>query len=271
MTTRTTRDTEREIAILLAGVLDDVPFWDMYAEPPDDAGWRDRIAERAIILYDQTAPIVEAHATAPIEPVDRGAAMVREMADACAILSHPWGVERRLLASIPSRALIESGIRAYGVDAWAASLGVALNLTTDGGVNEAWAAEEERQSDHLTEADLAESFAHLARSYGTVLAAREIAEGHETLASFQARQGACELVGLARGWLIWARGQSDNEAEAVAAMQLLLVQGWFIATRETSTDRELFPSKPFLRRVLRAVGGDQWLRSHNVELPDWLD
>jgi hypothetical protein len=259
------------VAALLAQTLGDGDWWLRFASCPDDEDWRDAMAREALDLYRRTAPFVRptAGVTGRSEPIDKAVAVLREIADACALQSYRWTWDERMTLRIPTHAALVSSARLSGVDAWVRGLGYALELGTPGASAEAWPiapADSEAGAPH----DLAARFCEAALLYEVVVRARAVPNGWHVLRADVFRRGACQEVGVARGWLLWTTGYLEAEALPVAHAMLLMAQMFFVASRDEAFAEELFPSEAFLREFLAATGALAWLSDQGAHVPDWL-
>lgn len=243
-------------------------WWSNFAAEPDDADWRDVMAAHALDLYRQTAVVMRptAEVAGQPEPVDSAVEILRELADACALHSYPWSPGERQDMRIPDRAAIEQKARSEGVDGWVRGLGHQLDLRTSGVVRKTWPP-----ATGKTEGDLAAYFAEAAALYAVVLEARATPRGWDVLRAEVFRRGACRHVAIARSWLLWAKRRQSPEAVNVAYATLLMAQMFFVASRDAEFGETLFPSGPFLRGMLAGKRGTNWLVSHGIELPTWLN
>ena len=258
--------SEPGVAALLAQALSDDAWWQRFAACPDDQEWRDSLAARALELYRQTVRIIQPRASAVAsEPVDRAAAILREIADACAVQSHRWTVDERAGLRIPTRAQIERAIRAHDLDGWARGLGCPLALGKRKVTKEPWRSEGE-----ASKAALAAQFSTAVTLYERVLEAREVPRAWSLLAADVFRRAACREIGVARGLLNQVRGQLEPGAEPVAYATLLMIEMFFVASRAETPDEPLFPGAEYLRELLFWSGGSVWLASEDVKLPEWL-
>jgi hypothetical protein len=256
------------VATLLAQMLGADEWWANFASEPDDDDWRDVMAAHALDLYRQTATHMRARidVAAHPEPIDGAVEVLREIADACALLSYPWTPTERANLRVPNRVAIEQAVRSHGLDEWVTGLGYILELRTSGGIGKWWPPAGGQES----EAELAQRFAEAAHLNGVVVAARATPLGWDVLRAEMFRRGACRHVAIARSWLLWARRRSSPEAVHVAYATLLMSQKFFVASRDADFVEELFPSQRFLRELLGASGGARWLKGYDIKLPTGL-
>jgi hypothetical protein len=259
---------EDGLAALLARVFHDEAWWESVVFCPNDAAWRDGNAARAIELYRRTEPVIESSVDADgPRSVDRAAGILREIADLAAMLSNPWTANTLSELRIPTRAVIELGARADDLDRWASSLGHPLNLVELPIPDEAWP---EEPPDRDYEPELAAHIATVIRAYDVAVDLRVASGGDRLILSGDDfREGACAQLSLSRGWLIWTRGNLP-EAELAAVVTVFASQALFIASREETTEAELFPSKEFVRTLIESSEAKAWLLSQDVDLPSWL-
>jgi hypothetical protein len=253
------------VATLLAQMLGADEWWTNFAAQPDDDDWRDVMAAHALDLYRQTATHMRARidVAGHPEPIDSAVEVLREMADACALLSYPWTPTELANLRVPNRVAIEQAVRSEGLDDWVTGLGYILELRTSGGIGKWWPPAGGQEAD----AGLAERFAEAVHLNGVVLEARATSNGWDVLRAEMFRRGACRHVAVARSWLLWARRRGSAEAVHVAYATLLMSQMFFVASRDADFVEELFPSQKFLRELLSASGGGRWLRGHGVKPP----
>jgi hypothetical protein len=250
------------VATLLTQMLGADEWWANFASQPDDDDWRDVMAAHALDLYRQTATHMRARidVAAHSEPIDSAIEVLREMADACALLSYPWTETELANLRVPNRAAIEQTVRTEGLDEWVTGLGYILELRSSGGVGKWWPPATGQEAD----AELAARFAEAVHLDGIVLEARATPRGWDVLRAEMFRRGACRHVAVARNWLLWARRRSSPEAIHVAYATLLMSQMFFVASRDADFVEELFPSQKFVRELLSASGGGRWLRGHGI-------
>jgi hypothetical protein len=216
------------------------------------------MATRALDLFRRWSPIVPSLRGGD-EAFARAISVIKEIAAAYAILSAPCE-SAEVPPNVASRAIVESGIRASGVDEWASTHGVQLRLAEATGIDEAWAIEQAQDRKAVSEEQLAETFACMVSAYADVLSGEETPRLSE--------EDAAELVSVARSWVAWGRGRADPRIDAVAAALSFVAEGLFVWTHDESAS--LFPTKDFLRDLLSAMEGIDWLEAHEVDLPDWL-
>jgi hypothetical protein len=259
------------VAALLAQMLGDDDWWLRFASGLDDEDWRDAMAGQALDLYRRTAPFVRwrAGVVGQSEPIDKAVAVLREIADACALQSYRWTWDERMTLRIPTRAALVSSTRLSGVDIWVRGLGYPLELGKPGAPAEAWPIAPS-DSEAGAPQDLATRFCEAALLYEVVVRARAAAHGWQVLRADVFRRGACQEVGVARGWLLWTTGYLEAEALPVAHAMLLMAQMFFVASRDEAFAEELFPGEAFLREFLAATGGADWLSDQKALLPGWL-
>jgi hypothetical protein len=259
------------VAALLAQTLADDDWWAVFAALEDEEDWRDAMAFRALELYRLTAPFIRARGcvAGKADPVDNAVGVLREIADACALQSYRWTPDERATLRIPTRAALESSIRLSGVDSWVRGLGHELALAQPGGPAEAWPIAPPN-SEESAPNDLARRFGDAALLYGVVMEARAAPDGWHVLRAEVFRRGACQEVGVARGWLLWTTGYLGADALPLAHAMLLMGQMFFVASRDATFAEELFPSDAFLRELLASTGGAAWLTDHGCAPPEWL-
>jgi hypothetical protein len=118
--------------------------------------------------------------------------------------------------------------------------------------------------------DLLVAFSQMAEVYRRAAEVRDLPGGLKALRSKAAREGACEVVHAARSWMVWARGQTDEQASAIAASMVFMAEAAFIATREHAAEGPLPPDREFLTALIAASGAAEWAFDHGHEIPDWL-
>jgi hypothetical protein len=262
----------RGVADELAAVLGDEALW-MAVGSSHVVEQRDELAHRALRLYGLTSPILARRVREFATPCDYAVGALRDVGDACAILSRDWPGEDRPNLMVPARAEIETGIRRFGVFDWASSLGVELALTEP---EQLEPASESGSTMEGLEGSLSAS--ELAKRWGSTIrtfrAAAQLRRGdgqaRANLQGSEARDAAAGMVALARVWLTWARQFSETAMIAVGVTQLFAAQGFFVACWGREPEGEPFPGDDYLREALAQDGGIEWLAEHAAEVPPEL-
>lgn len=263
-------DEEYRVASQLDELIRDERLWQSLKSPLDDPRWRDDMSTRAIQLYELTAPVVAQHVADASQPIDYAAGLLRDLGDACAMISRRPPIERRMALSLPDRAQLEGGVREFGLAEWAARLGITLHLKCEsdgaqgvdrnsGGIDAAQPRNEQLADDWTRIMDVYRKLADL-----------RAGQPELEVSGLDLGDAASDFIFLARGWMSWAREGSDVGTIGVAGAQLLAAQGIFILTHRQSMAVEVFPGDDFLRRVLSATGAFDWLKQERVEIPGWL-
>lgn len=268
--TRPAGESNPGVAALLASVLSDDDAWTTFTASRDDDDARDAMALRAVELYRASASYLRSRddpGGAP-EPIDRAVALLRQIADACALESHRWtGAERKDLR-IPTRATLAAGARRSGLGDWLAGLGHPVELRASIGDPPAvWPAVAPGES---YEDELATRFGDAVTLYELVMEARGVPRGWDLLRTEVFRRGACQEVAVARAWLLRMQEQTVPGVRGVAHATLLMGQMFFVASRDATRTETLFPGREFLGELLERSGGEAWLREHGADVPDWL-
>jgi hypothetical protein len=200
--------------------------------------------------------------------VDYAAGLLRDVGDACAILTQSQ-IPEHASAVLPERGEFESIIIEFGLEDWASSLGVELSV--DDPDEPTWGESTQAEDDLSTRLDdeLARDWSRMISIFRTTIDLRAQDPDLESPSWRDARDAACDLIALGRGWLAWARERDDVELLGVTGSQLLAAQGVFVSACDQQVER-VFPDDEFLRRFLRRTGALQWLDRHGAEIPDWL-
>jgi hypothetical protein len=258
------------IARTLEAVLHDDELWTGMAFPQDDSAWRETNAARALELYDLTSPIVVERGMDLSQPADYAVGMLRDIGDACAILSRQWSPEQWKTLELPTRAELEESIREFDLAVWAAPFDVTLPEADDDHAPDDLKSSDDAERPTMSPEELAEDWSAAMYVFRETVDLRAQDPDLSTEGWTRAAAAACDMIRLARAWLGWARQGSDVEVLAVAGSQLLAAQGFFIVTHDRKAREEVFPQEEFLGRLLKQSGGLDWLKRHEVELPAWL-
>lgn len=265
-------DVDVRIAHELAALLRDDGLWGDI--DPSGAGGEgpDDLAAKALDLYALTGTVLARRVGDWATPLDWAMGAVRDIADACAILTMPWPSEDLVSRPIPSRVEIEAIIRRFGVSEWASELGVDLPLVT--APSETDLVPEASEGDlngELTAAELASRWTTQVSAFRRAAGLRFAdEEARADLQGGEIRNAAAAGVAVARVWLYWARQFSQTDVVAVAVTNLFAAQGLFVVCWEREPDPRLFPEDDYLREFLALERGGEWLVDHGAEVPSEL-
>jgi hypothetical protein len=263
-------ESEAAIASVLRAAMGDSEFWALLPCVSSAEETGRYFAERAVSLYQRTSPLLERRLFARVQPSDYAIGALREIADAAAMLSHPWTENERLTLGVPDRNLIESAIRAFGVDSWAQSHGQTLAMLTSESTSLPPESNEYRAWINGPRADeFAAIVVQALETYAKVLPLRETNYGRALATSEAFRVAAIKGIGIARAWLLWSRRQEGTEPQSLAEAFLLTTQATFITSTEFG-DTVLFPSRQWLSELLYESGALDWLQARTERVPNWL-
>lgn len=257
--------SEADIAALLDRSLQEC--WSAFAGFPKDDQSRSSMAARAISLYRQTDVSMAARANVYAEPIDYAISALRDIADGYALLANRWTAEEQVVVPLPVEPLLEWLIRAHGVDDWAARFGYDLQVEMAAPSYEAWSREQAAAPD--LPGDLPSAFGTIIDAYDTVLVMRETQEGRDQLLTEEYRDAACREIWSSRAWATWGRMRGGDHTAPLTAAMILIAQGFFVQCWATS-ENEVFPTRRYLRELLRNSSAAESLAKHRVSIPSWL-
>jgi hypothetical protein len=230
---------EEELAALLAQVLAG-PGWGLIGQGL--AGARDGLAEYAVDLYRRTAPWVATDMENWDRPALGAALVVRNFADAYAMLSLELTPRERALLPLPGDEGAAAAIHAAGLDEWAAELG--HPLTIGGRV-------EPQPRIYPTTGTLPDALTAALWRYELLCTLRDSARGRAALADADLRVSAVWQIVEARCWAAIAGGESEA---LTAGIMLGIGEAWALAALDaTACDEPLVPSREQLRDLLDAL------------------
>jgi tetratricopeptide (TPR) repeat protein len=258
---------DEELAGLLAAVFGG-DAWGWFAAPDRDRP-TDRLAARAVDLYERTGVVIDGLAGDRDldSPGAAAALLVRTVANGCAILARSGAVAPHTRALLPLRSRMELGVRMLGIDRWAADQGHLLDLAP---VDEELELElgSPGESEGGVEGFPA-AFAAAVRTADIVAAARRSPAAAELLAGAAQRDRAADGVARAVHWAAWLEPRRPEAAPAAVAM-MLLAQGVFCATWSAAPAAAWFPSRDLLRQAVEAADVSDWFDDAGVLLSEWL-
>jgi tetratricopeptide (TPR) repeat protein len=263
-------ETEADLAALLA-IVHGGDCWFLQATGGHNRQSQQLMADRAMELYGQTAPILEARSEDWSERAFAASTLLRNVADGYALLSRGWLTKDLAELSLPRRSDAELGIHLLGLDEWAAELGHPISLR-----DSADDAEESLRQRRDATSDAGEDavermppFLESVRQHELFSALCTSSKSDGVLPNDEVRAFAAWRISEARKWVGWMAAR-DPEGAGVAAAMLLMEQGCFAAACTPSPSADVFPSAALMRDMLGESDSYRWLADREIELPDWL-
>jgi hypothetical protein len=263
------REIQLRIAATLASALADDGWWALTEQASRSDSARAQLAERALSLYRSTQDVIRTRLAEPASEIDRAVGILRDIADAAAILSYDWD-DAAQYRYAPTRAVIELEVGLYGIDAWAARLGTTIRARgSDSVPEEVWNADATVDASSEPPIDFAVYFSQMVDAYDAILDLDQNADERDALTRPEAREWACEGIIASRSVLVWARVNMP-EFEIAAAALRFAAQASYAITHGRSPALGVFPSRADLVHMLRGSHALDSLLSGEHPLPEWL-
>lgn len=243
--------------------------WHEFARHDADESVMNAVAQRALELYRETEGWLTSEIDNLNTPVVVAAGVVRQIADGYALLAQRWSASNRERLSMPSEHLLTSAIRTSGLDQWLAARGHPVELNACEDLIDDLIRNEHEKSDQV-DADLAGRFIASVRQYEMLEILCGSPRGRAALKTRPLRGHAAWRLSGARSNAGWAWQQLEHAAGA-AVVGIYVAEAYFVAAHaEPESSADIFPTREFLRSLLRDSDTYGWLETQDIELPDWL-